>query len=256
MKRNRLVLIVLLVAIIAMILLVVRDVNTSKYLENKGKSAVGDGSDIIAIIDSGANIEQVNYDKKLKITSYNAIDGSDDITDEARRGTMLFSSLYNDNYSMDLENDVMLIKAFDSLNDIRVGNVIKALNYACDNKASVVNLSFEIPADSNLEETIKTCQFKGTTVVAANFNKDELGFPANIKDVISVDLVSSTVDSRVKVDMSEQQVCLDNVCKNNNHIDLSTAYVSGYLLNFKDKQKESNNLVLKPSYNISRIDKK
>lgn len=253
MRRSRIIVLALLLAVVIMVVLVTRDIMTSNYLANKGKSELNDKNAKIAIIDSGANLNDVKYDKNIDITKYNVLDDSENIRDKSKRGTIIFSSLYNDKYSMNKENDVLIIKAFDNDNEINSNNITKALNYACDNKADVVNLSFSIPDNEGVKEAIKSCEFKGSTIVAMNGDNDAITFPANITEVISVGLINDEAKTTVKVDSNQQQVCVKNTCSKNTNLALSTAYVTGYLVDYKDKDKASTNLILKPSYNIEAI---
>ncbi|MDH6602900.1 hypothetical protein OKW23_000020 [Bacilli bacterium PM5-9] len=256
MKRNRAIAIVLILATIIMIVLIVRDITNSSFLENKGKTEKVSDNGLIAIIDSGANLNHVNYDEKLKISKYNVLNDSEDISDESKRGTLLFSALYNDIYSMNKKNDVLIIKAFKDANEIDGNNVAKALDYACNQKADIVNLSFSIPQNTLVDEAIKTCAFKGSTIVAmSDGNSEDLSYPASNNDVISVSKLNNKSKTDVKVDTSQQRVCIKNKCNPNSNVALSTIYATGYLIDYKDKNKTASNLILKPSYQINVIEK-
>ena len=250
MKRSRIIILALLLSIAIMVVLVTRDVITSNYLANKGKSDLNDANAKIALIDSGANLKDVNYDKSVKISKYNVLNDSENITDNNKRGTIIFSALYNDKYSMNKKNDVLIIKAFESGNEIDANNVAKALNYACDNKVDVINLSFGLPDNENVKSAVESCEFKGATIIAMNDDKNSITFPASIKGVVSVSLTNDAVKTDVKVDSSQQEVCIKNKCHRNKNIALSTAYVTGYLIDYKNKEEVIKNLILKPSYSI------
>ena len=239
-----------------MIVVVIKDITTSSYLENKGKSEKIKDQTTIALIDSGVNFDQVNYDKNIKITKYNAIDNSTNVFDNVTRGTLIFSSLYNEKYSLQKSNDVLVIKAFDDTSEINPENVARALNYACTNSADVVNIAFIMAENVRVTEEIENCQLKGTTIVAvSSSNSNKLSYPASLKNVISVSLKNVKDPTTVKVDPLEQIVCYGNSCKPNAYASLSVGYVSGYLVDYKDRVKKAQNLVLRPTYSIEKVNK-
>lgn len=235
-----------------------QDISNSPFLINKGKSDLVQEPVKIAIIDNGFDLNAVNYDKKINITKYNSIENNEDISINNKRGSLVFSALYNDKNSLNLKNDVILIKAFTNVGDINNDNIVKALDFACENNAKIISLGFNLVEDENVSASIKKCQEKGAAIVAAANTKPDgqVEYPANLDNVISVSQLTSQTLSDVKVDAKLQQVCLSNNCQFNKHIALSTVNAAGYLAVYKDPVKESKDLNLKMQYGISRIQEK
>lgn len=66
-------------------------------------------------------------------------------------------------------------------------SLAKALYFAIDQKASIINLSLSGPDDRLLRELLKTAMAKGETVVAAfDRSQPDGGFPASVPGVIAV----------------------------------------------------------------------
>lgn len=221
---------------------------TSPFLINKGEGDKNEVKKTIAIIDSGANLEDVNYNMDVKIKQYNVLDESTDITDTAGRGTDLFSALYNHIYSMNKANDVLLIKAFTKTKSLKNDDIVKALDYARKAKVSIITLGFEMEKDKKIDKAINDCLEDGITIVAAKNHTES--YPSSIKNVISVSPIDKTVESDVKVDGDMSIICKKTKCKKKTSNAINTAYTAGHLIDYKDPLDESINLILRPSFSV------
>ncbi|WP_423364572.1 hypothetical protein [Mycoplasma sp. P36-A1] len=245
--RKNLVVFLLALFIAGAAFFVYKDTINSPFLLNKGDTNNEITTTKIAIIDSGANLDQVNYDHNIKIKQHNILDGSTDISDTDNNGTYLFSALYNDIYSLNLANDVLLIKAFESSDSIKNANIIKAINYAVENKVSVINLGYELKQSEKLDKAINKALEANIKIVT--IKKDENSYPANLKNVISVTSTEDTkLNSTIKVDDSISVMCRNNKCTTKTTKAFNVITASGYLMN--NDLDSKNELTLKYNYGL------
>ncbi|MEG0283586.1 MAG: hypothetical protein RR543_03220 [Erysipelotrichales bacterium] len=246
MSKKRIVILVLVLFIFLTSFLIIRDITSSSYLSNKGndtKKKVDDnkakGPLKVALIDAG--IASVNSEKIIQ--SYNVLDESENISDSAARTDIFYNTLLKSEKDIQLIN----IKAFDSVSKIDEKNVAKAINYACDNGANIVNLGFSTKEDKDIEAAITKCNSKKITVVAQAKRKGtEFLFPGNLDSVISVARKDDAMEADILVDTTMQIGCKSDKCEIKDNASLSTFLASLYLVQFKDKNKESS-IILKPN---------
>lgn len=254
MKRKIIVLI-LVVVILLTGFVIYKDIAGSKFLSNKGKGevTVSDQPGKIALIDDGFDLKSVKSSPNLKITQYNSMKDNEDIKPIGKRGTVLFSGLYNNQYSLGLKNEAILIKAFDYPTIIDAEQMAKAIDFAVKEDAKLIVIGVNMDENESISKSIKAAQEKGISIVTtANDGKSStLMYPATLENVISVSDKTNDAKSTVKVDTTMQQVCVAKKCKPNKHIALATASVGGYLLDFKDPYQEALNLEFKMSYGPS-----
>ena len=141
------------------------------------------GLKLVAVVDTGISedyaVQQVNF-----------TDETDD--DNNGHGTIMASQIIK--YSED-KGIVLSLKAFTSDGKGTIGNVMKALQYAIDQHADIINMSFSAIKDeksvdkTTFEELVKSAVSNGIQVVASagNDNADISNYiPAGIDGVISV----------------------------------------------------------------------
>jgi subtilisin family serine protease len=84
---------------------------------------------------------------------------------------------------------ILPIKAFKADGTGQLSDIIKGIYYAAQNKANVVNMSFDLPTASNeLAKAITTAEAQGVVFVASSGNdgKIEMVYPAGYTNVMGV----------------------------------------------------------------------
>jgi len=135
---------------------------------------------IVAIVDSGIMVDHPVFKGHLWTTN---VDGQDvrgarcmggkpdyDLTDQDGHGTMLAGSiLATANFFGGLE--LMAVKFFDVMTQPAAANASQAIKFAVDNKADIINLSFDLGIGSDeLEDAIAYAGKAGALVVLAAGN--------------------------------------------------------------------------------------
>lgn len=247
--RKKIIIVILIVFIIGMIMIVAKDIirNKSKFVDNHyattKKEAVINKK--IALINSGANLDEVAYNKELNIETYNILDGSTDIIDNNNNsGTREFAALYNNFNSLNLKNDIILIKAFDKKGKINTRNIAQAIEYARENNAEIISLPFSFTGDKELNDEIVKCQEKGIMVVVNNQAK-----LAGDSQAIFVMGKIGEHANEILINNKNQLSCLKTKCSMDKSLDLSTVFVTGFLATKADYQDYLNK-TLTPGYTI------
>lgn len=175
----------------------------------------GSSNLVIAIIDTGinANHEDLLYrmwvnQKEIPSNGidddgngyvddyrgYNFITNTTDISDQNGHGTGISSIIAaNTNNAVGMagvnwQSQIMILKALNVSGGGEYSDVARALHYATDNGAKVVNMSFGTYFDSTeLQEAVDYALDRGVVIVAAagNNNQNQLLFPASYHRVIS-----------------------------------------------------------------------
>ncbi|MDR1781775.1 MAG: S8/S53 family peptidase [Bacilli bacterium] len=193
----------------------------------------------IAFIDTGLNVNQVNFNNNINISKYNVFDNSNNIEDKHLHGTNIISALYSKNSGFQLNNDFLMIKALDNQGHSKAEDIVKAVKYACNDKdVNILNLSLSLNAyNKEVDKEINTCLNKNIIVVAsAGLDSNSISFPANINGVISVgtygkDNKKLNKDINILVDMNNSYYCLNDKCNISNSNSMATANVSAYISN-------------------------
>jgi len=179
----------------------------------------GSSNLIIAVIDTGVNIDHEDLRYRIWVNQketpnngidddhngyiddyrgYNFITNNTDISDQNGHGTGIASIIAaNTNNAVGMaginwQSQIMVLKALNVSGGGEYSDVARALHYATDNGAKVVNMSFGTYFDSTeLQEAIDYALDKGVTIVAAagNNNQNQLLFPASYHRVISAGAV-------------------------------------------------------------------
>lgn len=137
------------------------------------------------------------------VNGWNFVNNNNDLTDALGHGTQAAGIMVAQNDTQGIigiasSAKIMPLKVLDSLGHGSTSNVIKAINYAVDKGAKIINMSFGARQADTLA-LVNTCNAAvaaGVTLVAAagNENQDivQTHFsPANIPSVIAVGSVSS-----------------------------------------------------------------
>ena len=241
--KKKIIIVLFIVSIAVMLIVVAFDLSKNDFKSSELEKV----NEKIAIIDSGFVLDSVNYDKEINIEQYNAIDKSTNIEKNGVRGTLLFSSLYNDKFSMNIKNDVVLIKAFNSVNQMDRDIIAQAIDYAISKEVKYIMLAYPLTKNDSLFEAIKRAQEKEVKIITFLTNSDLLIEYTNIIYVSNI----NEPTSNVVVDNSQQVMCRDNKCQSITHESGASAYALGFLSNNKYDLKEKGQLKLKIDYKIN-----
>ncbi len=184
---------------------------------------------IVAIIDSGNNLSNKNI-----LAGYNLIDNTTDVTDVIGHGTEITTLLLK----VAPQSLILPVKVFDKNREQDPAIVARAIEWAIDNSAQVINLSLAVPNESiELKQAILKAINKNIPVIASvgNDGLNKLPSPANMEPVISViardinnvDVAFSNYSS-IKKSVSAPGVHIK--VGNNNFVSgtsFATAFVSG-----------------------------
>lgn len=153
----------------------------------------GDGASI-AVIDTGADLDHPDLAGKIDLAT-NAADEGASANDTDGHGTHVagIAAAATDNATGVAgtcpECRLMVAKVENGRGSITDAAIIKAIGWAADNDASVINMSLGGPADSAaLREAVEQAVDAGVTVVAAAGNDDSSvkNYPAAYPDVLAV----------------------------------------------------------------------
>lgn len=143
---------------------------------------------IVALIDSGVDTKNSELKGKL-IEGFDFIKNKKEVSDENGHGTHVAGILASNSSS----GLIMPLKVSDGKN-VKLSNVVKAMKYAADNGAKIINLSLGLKTESKaLKEAVKYAVEKDIILVAAagNENSSEKFFPAAMSEVIAVAAVNN-----------------------------------------------------------------
>ena len=163
-----------------------------KNLEKKGKLPEVK----VAVIDSGINTDNKYLKNRYANDGYNFLDNNTDISDSEFHGTMV-SGVISDCTSSNVK--VLPLKVNGASGRGNMKNVAKAIHYAVEHNADVINLSLSSEDPNHtitiLDEAIEEAVSKGVVVVAAAGNQggDTVDrYPANKDNVLTITSVDSS----------------------------------------------------------------
>ena len=147
----------------------------------------------VAIIDSGVDCEHPELSGYC-VDNYNAIDKSNDVTDDVGHGTMVAGIITQ----MAPGVEIMPIKACGTIS-CAGSDIVDAIDYAADHGADVISLSFGVKEklieeegiplpDASMNRAVQRAIDKGIVVVAAagNYGGGGITCPGCVPDVITV----------------------------------------------------------------------
>ena len=150
---------------------------------------------IVAVLDTGLNTSN-RYLKGRYIDGYNFINNTDDYSDAQYHGTEV-CGVIADGTSSNVK--VMPLKVMDEKGDGKMSDSARAIYYALDHGADVINLSLS-GDDKNhtyhsLDDAIAEAVSRGVVVIVAAGNQDgdaSLRYPANKDNVITITSVNKS----------------------------------------------------------------
>jgi uncharacterized repeat protein (TIGR02543 family) len=169
--------------------------------------SLGSSAIVIAIIDTGIDIDHPEFVGRISSLSYNVpnnVVGINAVNDDQGHGTMVAGVIgaIKDNSigiaGITQNTQLMVIKANENgAEGFKESNVIKGIYYAVDNGAHVINLSLGSTYFNTATETaINYATSQGVFVVAASGNDGETStammYPASYENTISVGAVDKT----------------------------------------------------------------
>lgn len=152
------------------------------------------GNMVVAVVDSGINASHPEFAGKL-VAGYDYINNDDTPEDEHSHGTAVagvIGALTNNSSGVAAGCwgcRIMPLKVLDATNSALSSNIAKAVTFAADNGAKIINISLSGSGTSAAEEAAVTYAVgKGVIVVtsAGNESNDESRRPARYPNVISV----------------------------------------------------------------------
>ncbi len=159
----------------------------------------GTASTVIAVIDTGANYSHPDLQGKL-LAGYDFVNSDSDPSDDNGHGTgVAGAAAAASNNSTGVASvawacPVMPLKALDASGSGSYSNIAKAINYAADNGARVINMSLGATSSSlTLQNAVDYAWSKGVVLVAAagNNGNNTPVYPAACKNVVAVSATNS-----------------------------------------------------------------
>lgn len=159
----------------------------------------GAASTVIAVLDTGANYSHPDLQGKL-LAGYDFVNGDSDPSDDNGHGTgVAGTAAAASNNSTGVTSiawacPVMPLKVLDAAGSGSYSNIAKAINYAADNGARVINMSFgSTSSSSTLQNAVNYAWNKGVVLIAAagNNGNNTAVYPAACKNVVAVSATNS-----------------------------------------------------------------
>lgn len=168
----------------------------------------------IAILDTGIDDQYLEEIKDKVVLTYNVFDETESISDNIGHGTALTSLLLGSKH-MKLKGllpncKVILIKVADYNGKSTFQNLLKGLDFAEKNKATIIQISMGSDI-SNLEITKKINELyeKHITIIASSgdYGDKDILYPANLTTVISVASTDAQYNLSKFSNYNENNVC-------------------------------------------------
>lgn len=172
--------------------------NYDWYYDKMNLSALKKSGNTVAIIDSGYKSNS-GFNESNIILKYNVINDTDDVNDEYGHGTALLSLLigFNDGNNhvngINPNAKVIIIKAMNNQGKTTGSNLKKAIIFAVDNGANIINISMGTKKNNDeVYEGIKYALDNKVYIVSSvgDNQDDSIMFPATYNGVISVEAQS------------------------------------------------------------------
>lgn len=160
----------------------------------------GTASTVIAVIDTGANYSHPDLQGKL-LAGYDFVNSDSDPSDDNGHGTGVSgTAAAASNNAIGVASiawacPVMPLKVLDAAGSGSYSNIAKAINYAADNGARVINLSLGGSSNSlTLQNAVNYAWNKGVVLVAAagNNGNNTPVYPAACNNVVAVSATNSS----------------------------------------------------------------
>ena len=159
------------------------------WAKTKGESIT------IAIIDSGSDYDFLGqeFDTTRIIATYNAFDCNNDLTDYTSHGTSMVSIIgasgENGFYGVAPACKFIIIKALNEVGTTNSETLIRAIDFAIENKANIINLSL---GSENINDNVTTAIMRAVnnnivvTSAVGDQGKNSILFPALLDNTLSV----------------------------------------------------------------------
>lgn len=151
-------------------------------------------SQTIAFIDTGISDDLKSLYGDRIVDTYNVFDKTHNVNDEHGHGTEMVSLAcgdgQNDVWGVAPKAKIIIIKAVDSSGRLEYSTLAKAINYAANSSATIINVSLGGHIiNEDVLNAISGAINKGITVVAAagDYGEKDLLFPASVSGVVSVE---------------------------------------------------------------------
>ena len=165
--------------------------------------STGDSNVVIAVVDSGVDPNHPDLAGKL-VTGYNFLNNSTDTTDDYGHGTHVagIAAAATDNgvgiAGVAFDSRIMPLRVYSKYADAWYSDISKAIIYAADHGARVINLSLgNYPSSSYMQYAVNYAWDAGCVLVGAagNNNRSDPFYPAAYDNVIGVSATDQN-DSR------------------------------------------------------------
>ncbi|MGE6378656.1 S8 family peptidase [Peribacillus muralis] len=156
---------------------------------------ISKGKVVVAVLDSGINHNHTDLEGIVK-KSYNALDDSDDLSDNFGHGTAiagLIASKNHDSIGISKNAFIYSVKVIQDNGEVNVSDFIRGLRWAIDENVDVINVSLGFNSGFNeLKDIVDEAVNKGIIIVASSGNTNGLNaqYPARFENVISVGVVN------------------------------------------------------------------
>lgn len=160
----------------------------------------GSSGAVIAVLDSGANYSHPDLLGKL-LPGYDFVNGDNDASDDNGHGTGVSgaAAAASNNgtgvASIAWDSPVLPLKVLDATGSGSHSNIARAINYAADSGARIINLSLGSTSNSStLQSAVNYAWSKGAVIIAAagNDGNDLPFYPAACQNVVAVSATNSS----------------------------------------------------------------
>jgi len=150
-----------------------RDIKaTTAWKETKGDEEI-----IIAVVDTGVDLEHPDIKNKIHSSGYDFVNDDSDATDDFAHGTHVAGIAAAETHNSEgiagvaWNCKILPVKVMDDLGEGTYGDMIEGIIWAADNGADVINLSLggDLPSQS-LEAALKYAYDKDIVIVASTGN--------------------------------------------------------------------------------------
>jgi subtilisin family serine protease len=157
----------------------------------------------IAVIDSGANVPHPHLPAMAGGVSFDILGArGGEWIDRIGHGTAVTAAIHEKAPGAEL----WAVKVFDRRLATSVPALIRAIDWAAELHATLVNLSLGTPNDvrvDDLRRAVERAAEAGTLIVSARYHDDRLWYPGSLEGVIGVQLDPDCPRDRVRVERLE-----------------------------------------------------
>lgn len=162
---------------------------------------------VVAVLDSGVNLN-LEFLKNKNIKSIKLENGEVKETNEdtTYHGTKVCSYIYKECQDV----NIISIQVLNKKNKCSLDDLIEAIDYCININVDIINLSLGICGNikeiTKLKEVCDKAISMGIVIFSANNNYGKVAYPANFKNVISVDYNLSIKDKNYEIDKKMRNI--------------------------------------------------